>query len=194
MCVERSKLLADGGDWGRLNLEPLIKRLRRVVEASRSVTEMRRDRDAHAMWCEVYSHLVRDRDGLFGALTSRAAPHVLRLSCIHALLDLSDTIRGHHLEAALALWKYCEDSTRLIFSTTTSNQVADQILKALRASPQGLSRSDLRNLFGRHRSSGEIGVALQILAEADQVECREEETGGRSTERWFAVSETARKA
>lgn len=131
------------------------------------------------MWHEVYAHLSRDRGGLFGALTSRAEAHVLRLSCIYALLELSDTIRRPHLEAALALWKYCEDSARLIFGNAVGNHVADQILKALKSAPQGLTREELRNLFGRHRSSGEISIALQILIEGDLVRCREEETGGR---------------
>ena len=194
LCVQRSKFLPDGGDWDHLDLESLIDRLRQVVEFSRSVSQMRRDAEAGAMWHEVYSHLSRDRGGLFGALTSRAEAHVLRLSCIYALFDLSDTIQRRHLEAALALWKYCEDSARVIFGDALGNHVADLVMKALKDAPQGLARDDLRNLFGRHRSSGEIGTALQILADSNLVECRKEETGGRPVERWFAVTEEARKA
>jgi hypothetical protein len=119
---------------------------------------------------------------------------VLRLSCICALLDLSEIIRRHHLEAALALWKYCEDSAEAIFGDALGNLVADQILKALKGAPQGLTRDDLRNLFGRHRSSGEIGTALQILAAGDLAEYKKEESGGRPIERWFPTSEDARKA
>ena len=65
--------------------------------------------------------------------------------------------------------------------------MADQILKALKKAPEGLTRNDLRDLFGRHRSSEEIGAALRILGERDLVECEKEDTGGRPVERWFAV-------
>jgi hypothetical protein len=146
------------------------------------------------MWHEVYAQLVGERVGLFASLTSRAEAHVLRLSCIYALLDRSTKVRRYHLEAALALWKYCEDSARVIFGDALGNQVADQILKALRNAPDGLTRNDLRDLFGRHRSSEEIGVALGILRDHKLVECEKEDTAGRRIERWFATSEAARKA
>jgi hypothetical protein len=94
----------------------------------------------------------------------------------------------------LALWKYCEDSAEFIFGTALGNQVADQILKALGNAPEGLTRNDLRDVFGRHRSSEEIGAALRILGERSLVESRKENTGGRPVERWFATSEDARKA
>jgi len=119
---------------------------------------------------------------------------VLRLSCIYALLDHSTEVQRCHLEAALALWKYCEDSAEFIFGTALENQVADQILKALRNAPDGLTRNDLRELFGRHRSSEEIGIALRILGERALVECEKENTAGRPIERWFAASDEARKA
>lgn len=193
LCVQRSKLLPDGGDWDHLEFGSLISRLKNVVEFARGVREMRRDSEARAMWHEVYPQLARDRGGLFGSLTSRAEAHVLRLSCIYALLDHSAEIQRCHLEAALALWKYCEDSAEFIFGTALGNHVADQILKALGNAPEGLTRNDLRDLFGRHRSSEEIGVALRILAEHALAECEREDTGGRPVERWFATSEDERK-
>jgi len=57
-----------------------------------------------------------------------------------------------------------------------------------------LTRNDLRELFGRHRSSEEIGTALRILGEHALVEFEKETTGGRPVERWFVSSEEARKA
>jgi hypothetical protein len=194
LCVQRSKFLPDGGDWDHLDLEPLISRLKNVAEFARGVGEMRRNAEARAMWHAVYPQLLGERPGLFGALTSRAEAHVLRLCCIYALLDCSREVRTRHLEAALALWKYCEDSAQAIFGDALGNQVADQILKAIRNAPEGLARNDLRDLFGRHRSSEDIGAALRILIEHALVEVEREDTGGRPVERWFAASEEARKA
>ncbi len=194
LCVQRSKYLPDGGDWDHLDLGPLIGQLKDVIEFARGVGEIRRDAEAGAMWRAVYAQLVGERGGLFGSLTSRAEAHVLRLSCIYALIDRSTEARKCHLEAALALWKYCEDSARVIFGDTLGNPVVDQILKALRKAPEGLTRNDLHNLFGRHRSSEEIGVALEILRDHKLAECEKEDTGGRPVEHWFATSEAARKA
>ena len=194
LCVQRSKLLPDGGDWRSLDLGLLVSRLKEVVDFARGVGEIRRDAEAGAMWHEVYGQLVGERAGLFGALTSRAEAHVLRLSCVYALLDRSTEIRRPHLEAALALWKYCEDSAEYIFGDAQGNQVLDQILKALRNASDGLTRNEIRDLFGRHRSSEEIGAALRILGERGLAGFQKEDTGGRAAERWFAVNEGARKA
>ena len=155
---------------------------------------MRRNTEAGAMWHEVYPQLSGERGGQFGSLTSRAEPHVLRLSCIYALLDRSAEIQRCHLEAALALWEYCENSAGYIFGDALGNKVADQILKAVRNTPGGMTRNDIHNLFGRHRSSEEVGAALHILAEHTLIEFEMEDTGGRPGERWFAADEEARKA
>jgi len=73
LCVQRSKFLPDGGDWDHLDLEPLISRLKDVVEFTREVGEMRRNAEAGAMWYEVYPQLSGERGGLFG-LTYFARP------------------------------------------------------------------------------------------------------------------------
>jgi hypothetical protein len=194
LCVQRSQFLPDGGDWDHFDFEPLNCRLKSVVEFARSVGEMRRDPDARAMWHAVYPRLSGERQGLFGSLTSRAEAHVLRLSCIYALLDGLAEVRSCHLEAALALWTYCEDSAQAIFGDALGNQVADRILAALGKAPEGLTKDDIRNLFGRHRKSEEMDVALRILSERKLVVYEKSVTGGRPEERWFAASEEARKA
>ena len=107
---------------------------------------------------------------------------MLRLSCIYALLDHSAEVQRCHLEAALALWKYCEDSAEFIFGAPLGNQVADQIRTALENAPD------------RHRSSKEIGDVPRILVERGLVEFEKENTSGRPVERWFSTSEGARKA
>ena len=94
----------------------------------------------------------------------------------------------------MALWKYCEDSAEFIFGAALGNQVADQIRTAIENAPEGMTRNDLHDLFGRHRASKEIGDALRILVERGLVECEKENTSGRPVERWFSTSEGARKA
>ena len=113
----------------------------------------------------------------------------MRLACIYACLDCSPSIRKEHLKAALAFWEYCEASVRFIFGDALGDALADELLKALRNQPDGLTRTEIRDLFGRNRKAGEIERALCTLAEYGLAESVQAPTdsGGRPPERWRLV-------
>lgn len=74
-------------------------------------------------------------------------------------------MRVEHLQAALAVWDYAFASARHIFGDATGDPVADRIREALADSgPDGMTRTQLSHLFGRHVSSDRIGQALSQLA------------------------------
>ena len=114
ICARRSKLLPEGGTLATVNFPPIHARLRAAVEFQ-AAGELRRSDLARDLWREVYASLSEGKPGLLGAAISRAEAQVVRLSLIYALLDLSPSILPTHLEAALALWRYAEDSARFIF-------------------------------------------------------------------------------
>jgi hypothetical protein len=93
---------------------------------------LRRDAEATAIWQDVYPSLSEGAPGLFGAATSRAEAQVLRLSVLYAALDRSAVITADHLLAALAVWRYAEESARWIFGDATGDPTADTIIGALR--------------------------------------------------------------
>ena len=134
-----------------------------------------------------YDLLTRERPGLFGVATARAAAQVLRISLIYALLDGAPQVRREHLDAALEVWRYCEDSAKYIFGDFLGDPVADEILRGLRAKPTGMTRSEINALFGRNKSAGEITRALMVLNKGTLARFEKEPTDGRSTERWFAM-------
>src|SRR5262249_52932571 len=149
------------------------------------------DADARRLWHEVYSELSAPKPGLFGAVVARGEAQVVRLAMIYALLDCSKVIHRNHLEAALALWKYFEDSAKYIFVNSVGDPVADEILRSLRANPEfGLTRTEIRNHFAKHKSAAEIGKALRFLQERALARCEKEGTPGRSIERWFICGAT----
>jgi hypothetical protein len=81
-------------------------------------------------------------------VTTQAAAQVLRLSMVYALLDQSDEIDIHHVEAALAVWKYSEASARWAFGSSLGNPVADELLSALReVKRSGLSSTEINSSF-----------------------------------------------
>ena len=109
----------------------------------------------------------------------------MRLAAIYALLDESRLIRLEHLDAALALWDYTDRSARYIFGDALGDPVADAILNALRQSGE-MSRTDIRDLFGRNQSAARIDRALGLLMSAGSVSRDRRDTGGRPLEIWRA--------
>lgn len=186
VCVARSRCLPDGGQLETVDFGESVRRLANAITFARGVGRMTRDDEARTLWHEVYPDLSEGKPGLFGAVTSRAEAQVGRLACIYALLDCSAIVRLPHLQAALALWKYCEASARFIFGDALGDPVADEILRALREAPAGLTRTDIRDLFGRNRSAREVGSALATLTEHGCAYSRSELTEGRPAQRWFA--------
>ena len=111
----------------------------------------------------------------------------MRLSLVYAVLDCAEFIRREHLEAALAAWRYCEDSARYIFNESLGDPDADALLTALReAGAVGLTRTEINDqVFNRHKSKAEIDRALNMLAECALAESKTDPTEGRAAERWF---------
>jgi hypothetical protein len=193
MCVGRSKLLPLGGTvTGDLTAE--IQQLTEATERAGSVGRMQFDIEAQDHWTRVYGQLSSDRPGLLGAVTSRSEAQTLRLACIYALLDGSETISDHHLRAALALWRYSDDSAAFIFGDAVGDKTADLILSGLKKFPNGLTRDEVRNLiFGGHERSDEITRALDVLQRAGRIESTLEpkpKGSGRRPVRWRLIPNT----
>jgi hypothetical protein len=84
------------------------------------------------------------------ATSTRTEAQVLRLRAIYAALD----------------------SAASLFGTCVEDSIADRIHEALQASPDGLSRKQIRNLFHGHVSSGSIDQALERLSSLQLVTSR----------------------
>jgi hypothetical protein len=185
VAVRRSKLLPDGGAFHTVDVEPLAARLREALAFARAPREVHRDEDAGKSWRAVYPALSEGRPGLLGAITARGEAQVMRLALIYALIDRSTVIARHHLEAALALWQYADDSARWAVGDLFGDAVADAIRDALIfAGDDGLTRTDLSNVFSRNVRASRIDAALQSLEAAGLVTRARRETGGRPVEVW----------
>jgi hypothetical protein len=187
LCVKRSKLLPEGGSLREADLADLREKVKEAIRFAKDAGEMVRDDDARAMWARVYPELSAERSAMFGAITSRAEAQVTRLSCIYALLDRSAVIRGEHLTAALALWSYAEASARFIFGDATGDPTADDLISALKERHEGLTRTEISNLFKKHKDAGELRRALTALQAGGIVRCVSERTAGRSVDRFTLV-------
>ena len=187
VLVRRSKIIPNPKPIPDFVLKPLIKRLQRAFERAGRIDKMTRTKKAAAEWEIIYPELSDRKPGMFGAIIGRAEAQVLRLSVTYALLECSQVIKSVHQRAALGLWKYAEQSARFIFGDSLGNQVVDQLLRRIRKTPKGLTRTEIRNVFSRNRSEEEINNALRILVEQGLSRMEREKTGGRPSERWFAT-------
>jgi hypothetical protein len=186
--VKRSKFLPHGGFIEPEMLHQMAHYTAEKIEFARKVERVKMTGAARRLWAESYQALSEGHPGLLGAITGRAEAQVLRLSLIYALLDKADWIDAVHLEAGLAVWNYCEDSARFIFGDMLGDPVADDILRALRqAGAAGMTRTAIRDLFGRNRSGNQIGRALHNLEASKKARKGETKTATRPAETWFAT-------
>jgi hypothetical protein len=140
-------------------------------------------------WNVAYERLGENTSGLAAEVTARAAPQVIRIALIYAVLDNSTVVDLPHLRAALAVWDYCEQSASQIFGDALGDPIADAILVTLRqAGKAGLSRTDIRDLFGRNCSGDRLGVALALLKTKGRAKMEMRTTGGRPSETWVLTN------
>jgi Protein of unknown function (DUF3987) len=187
VLVKRSKELPFGGNLTDSEILHLGERLKTAIDKAKSVGRMEMTDDARAKWAAVYPELSAGKPGLLGAAVARGEAQTIRLALIYALLDGADQIGLPHLEAALAVWEYCEASAAHIFGRAVGDPVADEILRALKqAGAAGMTRTAIRDLFGRNKSCDRIGAALQLLLTTGRARSETRTTGGRPVEAWFA--------
>jgi hypothetical protein len=186
LAVRRSKLLPEGGNVNDVDWAPLLERLAAAVCFGRRAGRVGFDDQARRLWWDIYPTLTSGEPGLLGAVCARSEAHVVRLALLYALLDASDTIGADHLEAALALWDYATASARWVFGDALGDPTADDIHRALLTEPNGLTRSAIRDLFHRNRSSKEIGLALQHLHDDGKITVEHRQERGRPAEVWRA--------
>jgi hypothetical protein len=161
--VRRSRQLPHGGQ--PVGFAPFMPRLRAAIDVARRTLTLACDDPAKQLWETAYDALTTDRPGMFGAMTARAEPQVKRLACLYALLDSSAVIRPPHLQAALALWRYCDHSVAVLFGDRMGDPSADAILAELRRrAPERMTRTEISSeVFGRNKDKHEITRALELL-------------------------------
>ena len=141
--------------------------------------------EAAEAWVHAYDNLGDNVAGMAADITARAAPQVIRIALIYAVLDNSTVIDLPHLRAALAVWDYCEESASQIFGDALGDPIADAILVALlQAGKTGMTRTEIRDLFGRNCSGERLGTALALLRNKGHARMETRITGGRPAETW----------
>ena len=187
-AVRRVRLLPEGGDPDPLNGTGLSRYLSSVLRHAHTAGKVTLTPAARELWWQIYPQLTQTADGLHGQLTARAEAHVIRLALIFALLDGQKTIQPEHLDPALALWDYASRSAAWALSHTTGDPLAEHIHAALTLAPEGLTRTQIRDLCQRNLPAERVEQALHALATAGRARQQRTLTGGRPAERWTVAT------
>src|SRR5215831_10677453 len=108
VLVHRSKLLPHGSPQDAAITGLLGEKTREAITAARSIGRVTMTEAAAKRRTDIYTALSEGAPGLLGAITNRAEAQTIRLALIYALLDGAAQIDVVHLNAALAVWRFCE--------------------------------------------------------------------------------------
>jgi hypothetical protein len=141
---------------------------------------------------EIYPYLREDKPGFAGHLVARGNSMVLRLALIYFLLDSPfkgirrcrrQGIEPVHLDAAMAVWRYCEESVQMLFKSWAGTFLGDKILELLARGP--MTKDELNDHLSPKQKAEAPGV-LAGLEAAGQVRTvlRKSEGAGRPATVW----------
>lgn len=179
--VQRAQILPRGGNLPQSEWDRLARLRRDAVRDARSIGTMDFTEAGNELWTDlVYYFHAKPRYGLFGAMTARWRPQLLRMAMLYAALDGQSRVDVDHLLAAQCAWEYVEKSTADIFGKATGDPIADRILVAVTESDHGITRDELRSIVGsRNFPTQRIDDAISLLIRSKDVVKVVEETGGR---------------
>jgi hypothetical protein len=192
LLTERSQLLPHEPE--RENLDALYHVLGAAMTKAYSIKEVRRTKESDDLWTAAYAALADDEpDGMLGAILARGPAYTMRLALAYALVDGSQLITVEHLTAALAVWQYAADSSRLLFGDLSGSTELDRLSDFLARSPGGRTRTEItRDLFKGNVKAADIDMMLDALEKSgDLAQETEKPAKGRPTTRYFWVG-TAR--
>ncbi len=188
LSCRRVRLLPEGGNPDPLKDTGLDHRLAKTLTAARRAGQIRLSTPARHAWTDAYQRLAEPQPGIAGAISARAEAHTIRLALIYTLSDGAREIQPVHLTAALALWDYATRSATWALERTTGDPLARQIHTALtHALPDGLTRTQLRDLLHRNPTTHQLDHALASLAHDRKITSQRVLTAGRPAELWTAT-------
>ena len=185
--VQMTKELPFGGDLKDSDLMSIVEKVRSIIEwvNVQKEIEMIWDEGAKQTWRDSYGDLVQDFEGVLGTVTSRAAPQVLRLTMLFAVMEKDNVMKKEHLKAALTLWRYALRSADFIFGNNMNGKTQNKILLGLTTYKKGLSKTQIHKLFNNHALKEDINASLSYLSQIGKIYKQTIPTNGKNKTIYF---------
>ena len=175
ICARRSKLVAMPPRMPETELAPIQRELWRLVAQAQKRGTMTMTANALQMWEGIYLEISKEHTGLAGSIINRGEAQTLRLALVYALLDGQECIDEPHLNAALAMWGYAQDSALYIFGDRSVDPLEEKLLEILKQGP--LSATDLSAAFSRNIPKERLQPLLQQLEAQQRICIRKDKSG-----------------
>ncbi len=158
-----------------------------IGRASEGIRQVTLDQGARRLWAaDLYDEFTGtdDDDHVSVEFTRRAAPYCQRIAALHAVLDGRHEISRDDLHAAAELVRYAIGSARYLLDRQLRDPRLDRIRRAIIASPEGLTRTEVSALFSRNLPKATLDALLVELLGDGKFEAARVGTGGRPATRY----------
>lgn len=179
-CASRRQQLIPRGKPAPVTVDRIASVLGDAIRAVRHISMITFEENAGYAWDIAYGCFGQDAPTpLLRDLEARGDMHCLRLAMIFALVDGSKVIERSHLNAALAVWRYCRDSARYVFGPEGAMEEARELSEVARAKKKfeddlaklnealqtagQLSGTEQRQVFANNRTSAYVGMLRKEL-------------------------------
>jgi hypothetical protein len=167
---ERSKLIAIPKAVPETILNTFAARLKATLLVAEQHERVVLSNEAEDIWVRLYLLLNRPLPPTVGALLGRAAPQILRLAMVYALLDKSNIIEAPHLKAAVSVWDYCERTVEYMFGDQTGDRRADRLYDFIvQAGSTGCTTTDCHGVFANSLKANDLRRLIEKLWRAGRV-------------------------
>ena len=185
--------LPNGGDFDSIldAVDPLISSVAFTIEFAKLNRAFdhpcKRSVEAGELWAQIYrGPLARTKTGNYAKATVRAAPIIMRLALIYAVLDRSNVIEVPHLESAMAVWQYCDATAAHIFGNPLHDGNMARIIACLEEKPEWMTRTEIsQRTFGGHLPASQLDQLLAQAQGAGDILYKVEKSGGRDRHSWL---------
>lgn len=175
ICARRSKLVAMPPRMPETELAQIQREIWRLVAQAQKRGAMTMAGNALEKWEGIYPEISKEHTGLAGSIINRGEAQTMRLALVYALLDGQERIDEPHLNAALSMWGYAQDSALYIFGDRAADPLEEKLLEILKQGP--LSATDLSAAFSRNIPKERLQPLLQQLEAQQRISIRKEKSG-----------------
>lgn len=181
--VERSGRIPLPEGVAHQTLSMLACTLADGIKSARDITGVTLTDDARLLWTEhLYDEFteVDDDDSAWTEFARRAAPYCRRIAALYAVLDNRSEANHTDLTAAAAVVRYAIASARYVLDGQLRDPRLERIRRSIdSAGENGLSRTEISQLFSRNLPAKQLDELLQQLVQDGTYEETEVRTRGR---------------